>query len=188
MNSFFYPGLFTGKIFAFRNEENFVPSSSKVTKYRNNMFYYFVVAEFIFPQILLSSLDPTAVICPARSPIPVLVSVSTGCSVFTEIFQEALIGTYIPQYLMTNDSFSSQTWAISVPNRNSDVKSILWASGPPGVRSQNKGYWQFSTILLKLVLSIQITWLPGVFKTLSRTVWETFETQELIGNNFYPKI
>ena len=76
----------------------------------------------------------------------------------------------------------------SVPNRNSDVKSILWASGPPRVRSQNKGYWQFSTILLKLVLSIQITWLPGVFKTLSRTVWETFETQELIGNNFYPKI
>ena len=70
----------------------------------------------------------------------------TGCTVFTEIFQEALIGTYIPQYLMTNDSFSSQTWAISVPNRNSDVKSISWPTGPPRVRSQNKGYWQYSTI------------------------------------------
>ena len=68
---------------------------------------------------------------------------STGCPVFTEIFQEALIGTYIPQYLMTNDSFSSQTWAISVPNRNSDVKSISWPTGPPRVRSQNKGYWQY---------------------------------------------
>ena len=50
--------------------------------------------------------------------------VFTGCPVFPEIFQEALIETSIPQYLMTNDSFSSQTWAISVPNRNSDVKSI----------------------------------------------------------------
>ena len=73
-------------------------------------------------------------------------SYDTGCPVFTEIFQEALIGTYIPQYLMTNDSFSSQTWAISVPNRNSDVKSISWPTGPPRVRSQNKGYWQYSTI------------------------------------------
>ena len=44
---------------------------------------------------------------------------------------------------MTNDSFFPQTWAISVPNRNSDVKSISWPTGPPRVRSQNKGYWQY---------------------------------------------
>ena len=36
---------------------------------------------------------------------------------------------------LTNDSFSSQTWAISVPNRNSYVKSISWPPGPPRVRS-----------------------------------------------------
>ena len=113
---------------------------------------------------------------------------STGCPVSSDFFLEHLTGPSIPQLLMINNSFSSQTWAIFVPNRNSDVKSILWALGPARVRSQNKGYWQFSTILLKLVLSIQIIWLPGVFKTLSRTVWETFETQELIENNFYPKI
>ena len=43
---------------------------------------------------------------------------------------------------MTNDSFSSKTWAIYVPKRNSDVKSILWPPGPLRVRSQNDGYWQ----------------------------------------------
>ena len=37
---------------------------------------------------------------------------TTGCSVFTDFFQEPLLGTSIPQILMTNDSFSSQTWAI----------------------------------------------------------------------------
>ena len=71
---------------------------------------------------------------------------TTGCPVSIDFFQEPLIGTSIPQLLMTNDSFSSQTWAISVPNRNSDVKSISWPTGPPRVRSQNKGYWQYSTI------------------------------------------
>ena len=39
---------------------------------------------------------------------------------------------------------------------------------------------------LKLIPSIQIAWLPGVIKTSSRTVLETFETQELNENNFYP--
>ena len=48
---------------------------------------------------------------------------------------------------MTNDSFSSQTWAIYVPNRNSDVKSILWPPGPLRVRSQNRVHWQYFTIL-----------------------------------------
>ena len=45
--------------------------------------------------------------------------------------------------LMTNDSFSSQTWAIYVPNRNSDVKSTLWPIGLLRVRCQNEGYWQY---------------------------------------------
>ena len=65
---------------------------------------------------------------------------STGCPVSIDFFQEFLIGTFIPQLLMDNDSFSSQTWAISVPNRNSNDKSILWPTGPPRVRSQNEGY------------------------------------------------
>ena len=39
---------------------------------------------------------------------------------------------------------------------------------------------------LKLIPSIQIAWLPGVIKTSSRTVLETFETQELNENNSYP--
>ena len=30
-----------------------------------------------------------------------------------------------------------------LPNRNSDVKSILWPPGPLRVRSQNDGYWQY---------------------------------------------
>ena len=64
----------------------------------------------------------------------------TGCPVSIDFFQEPLIGTSIPQLLMTNDSFSSQTWAISVPNRNSDAKSILWSIGPHRVRGQNEGY------------------------------------------------
>ena len=72
---------------------------------------------------------------------------TTGCPVFTDFFQEPLIGTSIPQLVMTNDSFSSQTWAIYVPNRNSDVKSILWPPGPLRVRSQNRVHWQYSTIL-----------------------------------------
>ena len=67
---------------------------------------------------------------------------NTGCPVLSDFFQKPLRGTYIPQLLMTNDSFSSQTWAIYVPNRNSDVKSILWPPGPLRVRSQNDGYWQ----------------------------------------------
>ena len=71
----------------------------------------------------------------------------TGCPVFTDFFQEPLIGTSIPQLLMTNDSFSSQTWAIYVPNRNSDVKSILWPPGPLRVRSQNRVHWLYSNIL-----------------------------------------
>ena len=72
---------------------------------------------------------------------------STGCPVSIDFFQEPVIGTFIPQLLMTNDSFSSQTWAISVPNRNSDVKSILLPTGPLRVRSQNRVYWQNSIIL-----------------------------------------
>ena len=71
-----------------------------------------------------------------------IILVSTECPVLSDFFQKPLRGTYIPQLLMTNDSFSSQTWAIYVPNRNSDVKSILWPPGPLRVRSQNDGYWQ----------------------------------------------
>ena len=67
---------------------------------------------------------------------------TTGCPVLSDFFQKPLRGTYIPQLLMTNDSFSSQTWAIYVPNRNSDVKSILWPPELLRVRSQNDGYWQ----------------------------------------------
>ena len=48
---------------------------------------------------------------------------------------------------MTNDSFSPQTWAIFVPNRNSEIKSILWPTGPVRVRSQNRVHWQYFTIL-----------------------------------------
>ena len=54
-----------------------------------------------------------------------------------------IIGSESSQILKTNNSFSSQTWAILVPKRNSEVKSIVWPTGPPHVRSQNKGYWQY---------------------------------------------
>ena len=48
--------------------------------------------------------------------------------------------TILPQILLINDFFSSILWAISVPNRNSEVKSLLWPTGPPTEWSQNKGY------------------------------------------------
>ena len=98
---------------------------------------------------------------------------NTGCPVFSNFFQEPLIGTYIPQLLMTNDSFSSQTWAIYVPNRNSEIKSILWPTGP--LREVKIGYiGNIPPFSFKLIPSIQIAWLPGVIKTSSRTVLETF--------------
>ena len=74
---------------------------------------------------------------------------------------------------MTNDSFSSQTWAILVPKRNSEVKSIVWPTGPPHVRSQSKGYWQYlikisenNGILTKFGTNLLNFWLNIVFITL----------------------
>ena len=86
----------------------------------------------------------------------------TGCPVSIDFFQEPLIGTFIPQLLMTNDSFSSQTWAISVPNRNSDVKSILMPTGPLRVRSQNDGYWQYLS---------KFTGKKGIFTKFGSNLW-----------------
>ena len=45
---------------------------------------------------------------------------STDCV----ILQHPVIGSESSQILMINDSFSSQTWAIFVPNRNYDQKSL----------------------------------------------------------------
>ena len=45
--------------------------------------------------------------------------------------------------MLAHNSFSSQTWAIFVPNRNSKIKSTVWPTGPPQVRSQNKAYWPY---------------------------------------------
>ena len=71
---------------------------------------------------------------------------------------------------MIFDSFSSQTWAILVPKRNSDDKSIVWPTGPPHVRSQNKGYWEYlikikenNGILPKFGTNLLNFWLTIVF-------------------------
>ena len=64
---------------------------------------------------------------------------STDCV----ILQHPVIGSESSQILMINNSFSSQTWAIFVPNRNSKIKSTVWPTGPPQVRSQNKAYWPY---------------------------------------------
>ena len=69
-----------------------------------------------------------------------------------------------------------------VPKRNSEDKSIMCPTGPPQVRTQNKGYWQYSNIWLKINSSIQIAWLPDVFKSTFVTVFETLETQEFNKN------
>ena len=48
----------------------------------------------------------------------------TGSSIDCVILQHPIIGSESPQILMINNSFSSQTWAILVPNRNFDQKSL----------------------------------------------------------------
>ena len=70
-----------------------------------------------------------------------------------------------------------------VPKRNSGFKSKVWPAGLPQVRSQNKGYWKYFNICLKLIPSIQIAWLSDVFKTIFMTVFETFVTQKFNENN-----
>ena len=75
--------------------------------------------------------------------------------------------------MLTNGSFSSQTWAISVPNRNSVVKSIVWSTGPHQVRSQNKEYRQYLikvkekiNFFAKFVINHLTFWVKIVYKEL----------------------
>ena len=96
---------------------------------------------------------------------------------------------------MTNDSFSSQTWAIFIPKRNSEFKSIVWPAGPPQVRSQNQGFSQY---LIKIEENIGISQNLGmifqlfgsrlfsvnfcvtkVSKTVINMVLNTFESQAI---------
>ena len=51
---------------------------------------------------------------------------ATGCLRQSAIFSWHFAGTKPHQILLINDSFSSQTWAIFLPNRNFHVKSVLW--------------------------------------------------------------
>ena len=67
----------------------------------------------------------------------------TGCPVFTEIFQEPLEGTSISQLLMTNDSFSSQTWAILYLNETLIKSQYRTQPNDSPVRCQNCGYQQY---------------------------------------------
>ena len=67
----------------------------------------------------------------------------TGCPRQLAIFSEHVTGTKPHQMLLINDSFSSQTWTIFLPNRNFYVKSIWCPTRPLKVRSQNQGYAQY---------------------------------------------
>ena len=89
----------------------------------------------------------------------------TGCPTKSDFLYVPISGTPRPQILMTNDSFSSQTWAIFIPKRNSEFKSIVWPAGPPQVRSQNQGFSQY---LIKIEENI------GIFSKFGNnlsTVW-----------------
>ena len=66
----------------------------------------------------------------------------TGCFVFTDIFQEPLIGTSNAQLLMTNDSFSSQTWAILYLNETLIKSQNRTQPNDSPVRCQNQEYFQ----------------------------------------------
>ena len=67
------------------------------------------------------------------------------CAVFTtecDNLQHPPSGAESYQILSIYDSFSSQTWAIFVPNRNFDLKSIQSSTKSPSVRYQNWGCLQ----------------------------------------------
>ena len=64
---------------------------------------------------------------------------STDCV----ILQHPVIGSESSQILMINNSFSSQTWTILVPNRNSDQKSIYNLTNSPKIRCKKWGYQQY---------------------------------------------
>ena len=49
---------------------------------------------------------------------------TTAFSIECVILQHPVIASESSQILMINDSFSSQTWAILIPNRNYDQKSM----------------------------------------------------------------
>ena len=68
---------------------------------------------------------------------------NTGCFIFTEIFQEPLIGTSNAHLLMTNASFSSQTWAILYLNETLIKSQYRTQSNDTPVRCQNGGCQQY---------------------------------------------
>ena len=67
----------------------------------------------------------------------------TGCLRQSAIFSWHVTGAKPHQILLINDSFSSQTWTIFLPNRNFYVKSIWCPTRPLRVRSQNQGNAQY---------------------------------------------
>ena len=62
----------------------------------------------------------------------------TGCPEVTKIFQEPLIGTSNAQLLMTNDSFSSLTWAILYLNETLIKSQNRTQPNDSPVRCQNQ--------------------------------------------------
>ena len=72
----------------------------------------------------------------------VLVSAYTVFTTECDNLQHPPIGAESYQILSIYDSFSSQTWAIFVPNRNFDLKSIQSSTKSPSVRYQNWGCLQ----------------------------------------------
>ena len=100
----------------------------------------------------------------------------TGCFVFTEIFQEPLIGTSNAQLLMTNDSFSSQPWAILYLNETLIKSQYRTQPNDSPVNVKIKNISNFTRIYHNTILKILIKSVPDVIKTTSSTFLKTSES------------
>ena len=69
---------------------------------------------------------------------------TTGFSIECVILQHPVIGSESSQILMTNNSFSSQTWAILVPKRNFDQKSMQCPTKSPESQMSKSRIFQFT--------------------------------------------
>ena len=80
----------------------------------------------------------------------------TVCVTECDNLQPHVIETESFLILMIFDSFSSQTWAIFVPNRNFDQKSMQCSTKSSKVRCQNQEYFKFHDFTRKQMAKIRL--------------------------------
>ena len=86
---------------------------------------------------------------------------------------------------MTNNSFISQTWAILVPKRNFDQKSVQCPTKSPESQMSKSRIFQFTWFNKETNDKNQIKWDPDMIKSHQGQFWKPQNIRNSMNNNIF---